>query len=108
VRFAAEPVFPSTGPYVLSAGAVACAGEAALPGQPLAVDNAKMSAKLTQLQMRTFVNGAPGQTVTSITFDRDGSLASPAAAVRFDLLVDETRRAFLLYPAAGTIEEITP
>ena len=107
-RFAPTPAFPTAGPYVLAVEAVACAGEPALAGPPVAVSAAAMSPKLKQLQMRTLVNGQPNQAVTSITFDRDGALSSPTAAVRFDLLVDETRRALLLYPAAGTIEEIAP
>jgi prepilin-type N-terminal cleavage/methylation domain-containing protein len=107
-RFAPTPAFPSTGPYVLSVGTVACAGETPLDGQPVAVSAAAIGPKLKQLQMRTFVNGAPDATITSITFDRDGALSSPRTAVRFDLLVDDTKRAFLLYPAAGTIEEVAP
>lgn len=108
LRFAPAPAFPAVGPYVLAVGAVACAGEPALAGQPVAVSAAAMSPKLKQLQMRTLVNGQPDQAVASLTFDRDGGLSSPTTAVRFDLLVDDTKRAFLLYPAAGTIEEIAP
>jgi prepilin-type N-terminal cleavage/methylation domain-containing protein len=105
-RFASDPAAPAPGPYVLSIEPVACPGETSSTASSIPTSTEAMGPKLRELKMRRVVNGNPDATVTSLTFGRDGSLASPLAAVRFDLVVDDSKHAFLLYPAAGTIEEI--